>query len=159
MVIASGFLSIPAKDYLDSYRQTRRPPLDIKHWERPDLERMLVDHQGLVADYTLLGTSLRPEDEILAAERELYDRTWYGRHKAREERLQRIAAGEEKDDHPYPITPETAKLALEAGERMRERYGGDDNLLTADDFEWGMQSGKLSAIRWVLGDEWDMLDT
>ena len=28
-----------------------------------------------------------------------------------------------------------------------------------DDFEWGMINGKLSAIRWVLGDDWDMLDT
>lgn len=27
------------------------------------------------------------------------------------------------------------------------------------DFEWGMVNGKLSAIRWGLGDEWDMLDT
>ena len=28
-----------------------------------------------------------------------------------------------------------------------------------DDFEWGKINGKLSAIRWVLGDERDMLDT
>jgi hypothetical protein len=26
-------------------------------------------------------------------------------------------------------------------------------------FDWGMMNGKLSALRWVLGDDWDMLDT
>jgi hypothetical protein len=28
-----------------------------------------------------------------------------------------------------------------------------------DNFGWGMLNGKLSALRWVMGDEWDMLDT
>jgi hypothetical protein len=28
-----------------------------------------------------------------------------------------------------------------------------------DDFEWGMINGKLPALRWALGDEWDFLDT
>lgn len=28
-----------------------------------------------------------------------------------------------------------------------------------DDFEWGMINGKLSALRWMLGGDWDVLDT
>ena len=42
---------------------------------------------------------------------------------------------------------------------MRERYGGEENIRPENDFELGMMSGKLSALRWVLGEDWDMLDT
>jgi len=28
-----------------------------------------------------------------------------------------------------------------------------------DDWHWGFLSGKVSAIQWVLGYEWDMLDS
>jgi hypothetical protein len=28
-----------------------------------------------------------------------------------------------------------------------------------DAWSWGFLSGKVSAIRWVLGDDWDVLDS
>lgn len=40
--------------------------------------------------------------------------------------------------------------------RLRE-VSEEERVLS--DFEYGMISGKLSALRWVTGDEWDMLDT
>jgi hypothetical protein len=43
---------------------------------------------------------------------------------------------------------------------MEEQYGREELLKNVEsDFAWGMLSGKLSAIRWVLGYEWDMLDS
>jgi hypothetical protein len=50
------------------------------------------------------------------------------------------------------------RRATEAARRV-EREVGVENVGPWTDFEWGMVNGKLSALRWVLGDEWDMLDT
>jgi hypothetical protein len=47
---------------------------------------------------------------------------------------------------------------LAARKKVEEKYG-KKNLGPYDDFEWGMINGKLSALRWALGDDWDFLDT
>jgi hypothetical protein len=48
--------------------------------------------------------------------------------------------------------------ALEAAKKAEDEVG-PENVGPWDDFEFGMLNGKLSALRWVLGDDWDMLDT
>ena len=70
------------------------------------------------------------------------------------------------DEEVYPRprgAPETIRRdvwegALKAAREVERRYG-KKKLGPWDDFEWGMVNGKLSALRWALGDEWDMLDT
>jgi len=43
--------------------------------------------------------------------------------------------------------------------RVESAYTEEGQLGPNTDFELGMLNGKLSALRWVLGSEWDFLDT
>jgi hypothetical protein len=103
--------------------------------------------------------------EILGAEELLFNQVWYNRHwglriGVKEGRIKVV----DKETYPRPPGgPETVqrdvwKGALKAARKVERRYG-KKNLGPWDDFEWGMVNGKLSALRWTLGDEWDMLDT
>ncbi|MFI0406014.1 restriction endonuclease [Actinomadura sp. 3N508] len=146
--IVSGFLANGAKDFLRDYELNNRPPFRVKYWERPTLERMLLGHEDLVRRF--LFDVARNDSEILLAEEELFDRVWYNRHLNWVYRV-------ENGQTPKP-TPELWRTSHEAAQRVRERWG-EDNLGPYDDFEWGMINGKLSALRWALGSEWDFLDT
>lgn len=77
----------------------------------------------------------RSGQEILAAEQRLYDLIWYQRSLSTMDPVG--APGRQRVEQTY----------------SREELG------PFTDFEWGMLNGKLSALRWVLGDDWDLLDT
>src|SRR5262249_30872343 len=117
-----------------------------------EAERILNEHTavpgkgGVIngpdsAGPALMVLPMRTRDDIGAAADEFCDKVWYDRQQLLYDRHQiRRTDGED------------------VARCIEDKYG-KANLSPYDDFEWGMINGKLSALRWVLGDEWDMLDT
>lgn len=54
LIIASNYLSNPTKDHLENYTRNNRPTFRIKHWEKPDLERLSQDKPRLLKKYKLI---------------------------------------------------------------------------------------------------------
>ncbi len=91
----------------------------------------------------------RTKEEISEAIDKLCDQVWYNRHL----NLKRAIA-----DGIETVDPKIWQEALQAAEDVRAKYLALE-LGPWTDFEWGMINGKLSALRWALGSEWDDLDT
>lgn len=108
----------------------------------------------------------RSLSEILEAEHLLFRQVWYNRHlnfmyeieTGKVKVVKKVGKTKKGYHRQDQITQATLDSALAAGERTR-REVGEENLGPWDDFEWGMLNGKLSALRWVTGSEWDFLDT
>lgn len=95
---------------------------------------------------------IRSLEEIGEAEGEFFDRIWYDR---------KLVMFANIKDGTEIITPDIKKAVLAAMKKVENKFGGKRAMryYYKNDFEWGMLNGKLSAIRWVLGEDWDMLDT
>lgn len=119
------------------------------------LNDILMDHFGDEIERLFEESDFEEEprrlDEIAAAEKELFDRIWYHRSLQHEYRLLDQGAGEEVE--------RLLAIAGPGRRRVEAIYTEPGHLGPYTDFELGMLNGKLSALRWVLGSEWDFLDT
>jgi hypothetical protein len=105
--------------------------------------------------------------EILEAEHLLYRQVWYKRHwnlrtsieKGKHKLVAKDEWNKQQPERRQKMTIDSVwSMALAAAKRTEEEIG-PEKLGPWSDFEWGMINGKLSALRWVMGSEWDFLDT
>ena len=99
------------------------------------------------------------------AEHPLFRQVWYNRHwnlrSEIEARTHHVVLEHEYSRNPYrnDQTLDTVWAGALTSAKRTEDEVGLENLGPWTDFEWGMFNSKLSALRWLLGDEWDTLDT
>jgi hypothetical protein len=101
---------------------------------------------------------------IAEVEEELNAKRWYDRFQMRADRVRKkeikiVNSGENPPTYSdKAIDRFLWEREVAYAKRLEQKYG-KKNLGPYTDFEWGMLAGKLSAIRWVMGDEWDELGT
>jgi hypothetical protein len=117
----------------------------VEYTEKGDKVVWIPDDEHPGEEWSLLLR--RNDNDILAAERELFEKAWWHRY---QQRHQMIKNGE-------VTLAENQKLVLEEDKkdaRRIERKFGKKNLL-CDDFEFGLLMGRFSALSWVTGAEWE----
>lgn len=62
LVIASGFLSNGAKDFVADFERNNTPPFRITYWERPTLETLARENAKLLERFFATGTPFTPTD-------------------------------------------------------------------------------------------------
>jgi hypothetical protein len=170
-----AFVTHNHRDFSEPNGNQKIPHPDLASFFSPRKSRYYISVGDALGNMHLQGPAawmfdtydppIRSATDIGAAIDEFIDKVWYNRHKVREEAIDsgRIKIVEKEN---FPTPPGTVRPiqrdiwegALKAAKKVEKRYGLK-NVGPWDNFEWGMLNGKLSALRWVLGDEWDMLDT
>jgi pyrimidine deaminase RibD-like protein len=89
----------------------------------------------------------RNDNHILEEYNELWDRVWYVRKLIMFENFENGKEKRRTKSEPF------IKTAIEKMKKMEEQHGAEN--LVYDDIEWGIIQGKMAALAWVMGSDWD----
>ena len=117
------------------------------------------DYLDEFIDEDLSVDEARRMSEIIDDIDEMTTKVWYNRHQVTKQKIDKGIIKildkniyQTKDHETGQIKLDIWKLALKAAQEVEKELSLDE-LGPWDDFEWGMINGKLSALRWVLGEE------
>jgi hypothetical protein len=117
----------------------------VGYTARGDKVEWIPDEEHPGKEWQML---LRRNDKaILAAHDEFWDKVWWNRQQYL---LRGLRTGKK------PLSSEQKALlqdAENAARRIERKYGKKN--LVWDDYEWGELSGRLSALSWVMGSDWE----
>lgn len=151
--VPNGDYRLPHPDVADLFDGARSHYI----YQVEGLHELLVDQLGAEyldeyheVEFLVDGEEPRTLAEIVEAEAEFFDRVWYVRSTVMD------------DDRPMPDDIRAGMMA--ARERVETTYGRDALWKAIgpgheEAWQYGYISGKLATLRWVLGSEWDFLDT
>ena len=160
-----AFVTTNGEDFSLPNGDSRRPHPDLADYFTADgssyglgvdgLNGILLAHFGTEIEELFEETNFEEEprrlEQSMEAEQALFDRIWY--HRSLQHEFRREATGDDAG------LERLRAVATPARERVEATYTGEGQLGPYSDSDLGMLNGKLSALRWVLGSEWDFLDT
>jgi hypothetical protein len=127
---------------------TRQPGANgyrVRYTKAGDLVEWIPDEERPGKEWPML---LRRNDKAIAkAYHEFWDKVWWSRHQFSVQALKRGERQLTEAEKPH------FKKGKKAAKRIEKKYGRKN--LPLDDFELGILNGKLSALAWVLGSDWE----
>jgi len=129
-------------------------PKELKAMGHGDLVKVMRKHPEAFAHIRQRSDNplRRSDKEIARAYKEFWERVWWVRHKVL---IHEIETGKVKLEKAGMAGLEIGK---KGAARIQRKYGLKNLVLS--DFEYGLVSGRMSALDWVMGAEWnESLDT